>query len=185
MLLGQQSGGHEYRGLTSVLHGLEHGPHGHLGLAEPDVATNQTVHGHRSFHVGLDVFDGPELVGRLLEREGLFQLPLPGSVLGKGMAGSGDPLLIEHHQLLGDLGHLRANPCPGLLPVRTPHAAESWHLTTGVGSNGVDLVGREVEPVVTPVLQKQVVALDPTHGAAGKAGEAGHPMVFVNDVIAR
>ena len=185
VLLGQQGGGHQHRCLASVLNGLEHGPHGHFGLTEPDVAAHQTVHGHRSFHVGLDVFDGPELVGRLLEREGLLQLPLPGGVLGEGMAGSGDPLLVEHHQLLRDLSHLRANPSPGLLPLRTPHTAEGWHLTNGVGSDGVDLVGWKVEPVVTPVLQKQVVTFDPTHGATSEAGEAGHPVVLVNDEVTR
>ena len=44
VLLGQQRGGHEHRHLLAVLHRLERGPDGHLGLAEADVAADQAVH---------------------------------------------------------------------------------------------------------------------------------------------
>ena len=117
VLLGQQGGWDQHGGLSTVLHGLEHGTHRHLGLAEADVATHQAIHGHRALHVGLDFLDGPQLVGRLLEREGLFELSLPRGVLSEGVALGGHPLLVEHHQFLGDLGHLGPHPGPGLLPV--------------------------------------------------------------------
>ena len=70
VLTGQQGRGHQDRGLEPVLDGLEHRPDGDLGLAEAHVATDQPVHGLGSLHVRLDLFDGPELVGGLDEREG-------------------------------------------------------------------------------------------------------------------
>ena len=60
-----------------VLDRLEHGPDGHLGLAEPDVATDQPVHGQGPLHVRLHLLDGPQLVGRLDEGERRLELGLP------------------------------------------------------------------------------------------------------------
>ena len=54
-----------------------------------------------------------------------------------------------------------------------------------MGADGVDLVGREVEPVVPPVLEQQVVAFDAAHRPGGQAAEAGHPVVLMDDVVAR
>jgi hypothetical protein len=80
VLLGQEGGGHEHGDLHPVLHGLEGGPQGYLGLAEAHVAADQAVHGDGRLHVGLHVDDGLGLVGRLLVREGLLELLLPGRV---------------------------------------------------------------------------------------------------------
>ena len=184
VLLGQQGGRDQHGGLATVLHGLEHGAHRHLGLPEADVTAHQTIHGYRPLHIGLDLLDGPQLVGRLLEWEGLFELSLPRGVLSEGVALGGHPLLVEHHQFLGDLGHLGPHPGPGLLPVRPTHAAEGRDLSARVGADGVDLVGWEIEPVVAPVLEQQVVAFDAAHRPGSEAAEAGHPMVLMDDVVA-
>ena len=77
VLLGEQRGGDEHRRLLAVLDGLEHGPHRHLGLAEPDVAAHQPVHGHVGLHVALDLVDGAQLVDGLGEGEGVLELALP------------------------------------------------------------------------------------------------------------
>ena len=81
VLLGEQRGGHEHGHLLAVLHGLERGPDGDLGLAEADVAAHEAVHRVVGLHVGLHVVDGRELVGRLLVGEGLLQLALPRRVV--------------------------------------------------------------------------------------------------------
>ena len=183
VLLGQQGGRNQYGGLSAVLDGLEDGSDRHLGLAESHVAAHQPVHGHRPFHVALDVLDGPELVWRLLEAEGLFQLALPRRVLGKGVAGGSGSGLVEGDEFLGDLGHLGAHPGLGLLPVGAPHPAEAGRLTSGVRPDGIDLVGGKVEPVVAPVLQQQVVAFDTAQGPGHQAAEAGHTVLLVDDVV--
>ena len=77
VLLGEQRRRHEHRDLLAVLDGLERGPQRHLGLAEADVAAQQPVHRPVGLHVGLDRFDGRQLVGRLLVRERLLELALP------------------------------------------------------------------------------------------------------------
>ena len=45
MLRGQKRGRHQHGGLLAVLHRLEGGPDGHLGLPEAHVAAHQAVHG--------------------------------------------------------------------------------------------------------------------------------------------
>jgi hypothetical protein len=88
VLAGQQRGGYEDGGLVPVLDRLEDGrPDGHLGLAEPHVTADQPVHGLGPLHVGLDLFDGAELVGGLDERERRLELGLPRGVGSEGVAG--------------------------------------------------------------------------------------------------
>ena len=183
VLLCQKGGRNEDRCLAAVLDGLEHGPHRHLGLTEADVAADETVHRQRPFHISLDVLDGLKLVWCLLVGKRLFQFPLPWSVVGEGVTDRPQPLLVEEHQLLGDLGHRRPDPGLGLLPVRSPHPAEARLLATGVGANHVDLVGRKVKAVIAPVLEQQVIALDSSQGAGNEAGEPGYTMVFVHDMV--
>ncbi len=185
VLLGQQGGRHQHRGLVAVLHRLEHGPERDLGLAEADVAADEAVHRDGQLHVGLDLVDGGALVGCRLVRERLLELALPGRVGREGVARRVDALLVEHDQLLGDLGHRRAHLGLGLLPLAPAHAAERGRLAAGVVADGVDLVGRHVEPVVAAVLEQQVVALDPADGPLDHAAVAGDAVLVVHDVVAR
>ena len=101
VLLGEQRGGHQHRDLLAVLHGLERGPDGDLGLAEADVAADQAVHRGLVLHVGLHVDDGLGLVGGGLVGERLLHLPLPGRVGGEGVPGACGP------------ASGRARPAPG------------------------------------------------------------------------
>ena len=55
VLLHQQRGGHQDGDLLAVLHRLERGPHGDLGLAVADVAADQPVHRDDLLHVALDL----------------------------------------------------------------------------------------------------------------------------------
>ena len=101
MLLGEQGCRYEDRRLTAVLHRLEDRTYRNLGLAEPDVAAHQAIHGQRPFHVGLDILDGSELVSCLLVEEGLLELALPRGVSGEGVALCGNTLLVQENQFLG------------------------------------------------------------------------------------
>ena len=165
VLLGEQRCRYQHRRLAAVLDSLEHRPDGHLGLAEPDVTTDHPVHGCGPFHVGLDVFHSGDLVDRLLVREGLLHLPLPRGVIAEGPAGRGSPVAVQVNEFLGDLGHCRPDPRFGPLPVGASHAAQSGGLATAVGANRVDLLSGEVEPVVPPVFEQQVVAFHSGQGS--------------------
>ena len=85
VLVGQQRRRHQDGDLLAVLHRLERRPDRDLGLPVADVAADDPVHRDRLHHVGLDLVDGAELVGRLLEREGVLELALPDGVRAEGV----------------------------------------------------------------------------------------------------
>ena len=185
MLLREKRRRHEDGGLVPVLHRLEHRPHCDLGLAEAHVPADETVHGHRLLHVGFHVVDGLELVRGLRIEEGLLELCLPGRVGRERVAGSGLAAPVQLDELLGHLSDRGAHS--GLLarPLRTTHAVERRRLAAGVGRDHVDLLGGQVQPVAAAVLQQQVVALGATRRAGDHAGETGHAVHVVDDVVAR
>ena len=184
VLLRQQRGRDEHRDLRAVLHGLERGPDGHLGLAEADVAAHQPIHRRGVLHVGFHVGDGLGLIDRLLIRERIFELALPGCVGREGVAGAVHPRLVEHDELLRDLRDLGFDAGLGLRPVAAAEAAQRRLVTAGVVADGVDLVGRDVQLVVAPVLEQQVVALDVADRAFHHPAEAGDAVLVVHDVVA-
>ena len=63
MLPRQQSGRSKHRDLFAATDGLKSGAEGDLGFAKADVATKQTVHGFRFFHVFFDFVHRTLLVG--------------------------------------------------------------------------------------------------------------------------
>src|ERR1700694_3426396 len=105
VLEGQDCGGRKHGHLLVVLHSLERGAHSDLGLAITDIAAQQAVHGQRRFHVLLDLFNGLELVVGLVELKGVFELALPLSVNGEGVAFRGLAHGIELKQLIGHIFH--------------------------------------------------------------------------------
>ena len=62
MLLGEDRRRAENEHLTAVRDDGERGPHGDLGLAEPDVSAHETVHRAGCLEVLLDRLDGARLV---------------------------------------------------------------------------------------------------------------------------
>ncbi len=185
VLLREQRRRDEDRDLATVLHGLERGAQRDLGLAEADVAAHQAVHRGRRLHVGLDRVDRLELVRGLLERERRLDLVLPGRVRRERVPLGRESPLVEHDQLLGDLGDRRAHL--GLRPgeVRPAHLVELRCLATRVQPDGVDLVRGHVELVATAVLEQQVVALDSSHRASRHPREPADPVDLVHHVVAR
>ena len=116
VLEAEHGGGREHGDLLAILHGLEGGAHGDLGLAVADVAAEQAVHGLRGFHVGLDVGDGGELVVGLVEVEGVLELALHVVVRREGGADRGLALRVELEQLFGHVLHGLLDARLGLRP---------------------------------------------------------------------
>lgn len=69
MLLGQQRGRHQHGNLLAGAGGGECGAHGHLGLAEADVAADHAVHRLAAAQIAQRRIDGRQLVGGFLERK--------------------------------------------------------------------------------------------------------------------
>ncbi len=173
----QQRRRREHGDLLAVLDCLEGGTDRDLGLAESHVATDQSVHRELAFHVGLDVDDRLVLVGRLDERERIFHLGLPRRVLSELVADGCDPLLVEQHQFLSDLADLGLDLRLRLGEVGSAELVELRRFATDVLTDRVDLVGRDVELVATPVAEQQVVAFDSADGPLD------HPVVLTDAVL--
>ena len=186
MLLGEDRRRHQQHHLLAVLHRLERGAQRDLGLAVADVAADQAVHRPRRLHVGLDELDRVALVGGLGVRERVLELALPVGVERERVALAALALGVQIQQLAGEL--LRRPPGPRLdrLPAR---AAELRQRRMGAAGADVaadlgELVDRHEHPVRARVLQVQVVARDAGHGLRVEPGEAGDPVVLVDDDVA-
>ncbi len=115
----------------AVRDGDEGGAHGHLGLAEADVAADEPVHRPRRLEVLLHRLDRLLLVGRLLVREARLELLDEVVVHLEGDAFRALALRVEREQLAGELARARAGAgldrLPGLAaePARAPERARS------------------------------------------------------------
>ena len=190
VLLDQQRGGHQHRDLFAVLHGFEHRPDRDLGLAVAHVATDQPVHRHGAFHVALDLVDGRQLVGSLVEGEGILEFALPGGVGGEGMALGGLPGGVELDQFGRDLLDRLASSTLALRPVRAAKPVQGRLLATDVAGHLVQGVGGHIEPVgwiaalAGAVLDDEVLADCTLHFALGHLHEPADPVLFVYDEVA-
>ena len=105
VLVGEDRGRREHGDLLAVQDGLEGRAHRDLGLAVTDVAAEEPVHRLVRLHVALDVGDRLRLVGGLDVLEGVFELLLPGGVLGEGEAGREPAARVELQKLVGHVAH--------------------------------------------------------------------------------
>ena len=132
MLLRQQRGGHEDGHLHAVLHGLEGGTDGHLGLAVTHIADDDAVHRHRGLHIVLDGVDSQHLVFGFDEGEIILHLRLPRIIRGELVPRRGLALSVELDELAGDFAHGGARLLLGVLPVGTAHLGQVRRFATGV-----------------------------------------------------
>ena len=191
VLLHQQGGRHQHRDLLAVLHGLERGPHGYLGLAVPDVTADQPVHRDHLLHVSLDVVDRRQLVGGLGVAEGVLQLALPRRVGAERVALGGLPRRIQLDQLGRDLANCLAGPGFALPPIGAAHLVEAGCFAAHIAGDLVQLIHRDVEPVARlatlgrRVLQHQVLPGGAGHGTGDHLDVASHPVLLVHQRVPR
>ena len=190
VLLHQQRGRHQHGHLLAVLHRLEGRAHRDLGLAVADVAADQPVHRYDAAHVGLDLVDRAQLVGRLVEREGVLELGLPGGVRAEGVALGGLARGVQLDQLGRDLAHRLARPALALGPVGAAEPVEAGLLAADVAGHLVERVGRDEELVRWvaalggAVLEDEVLAHRPLHLALPHLHEPADAVLLVHDVVA-
>ena len=181
---------HQHRHLLALLHRLERGPDGDLGLAVADVAADQPVHGYDATHVGLDLLDRAQLVGGLVERERILELGLPRGVRPEGVPLGGLSGGVQLDQLGRDLAHRLARAALALGPVGAAEAVEAGRLATDVAGHLVERVGRHEEPVGRvaalggAVLQDEVLAHRAVHLALPHLHEPADAVLLVHDEVA-
>ena len=137
-----------------------------------------------SGHVRQHLVDGAALVGRRHVGEALGQIGHAQAFGIERVARCGDPPLVQHHQLLGDLGDRCAHLGLLALEVAAAHATEPGRLPADVGADEVDLLGGQVEPVGSPEFQLEVVALVIAEGPAHEPCVAGDAVMVMNDEVA-
>ena len=191
VLLDEQGRRAQHGHLLAVLDRLERRPHRDLGLAVADVAADEAVHRHRALHVGLDLVDGAQLVGRLDVREGVLELALPRGVGRERVPARGHPRGVQADQLGGDLLDVAPGPALGLVPVGAAHLVEAGLLAADVAGHLVELVGGHVEAVAglaalgRGVLDDEVLAGGAADGALHHLDEPAHAVLLVDDEVAR
>ena len=176
--------------LLAVLHRLERRAHRDLGLAVADVAADDAVHRQRLLHVGLDLVDRRELVGRLDVGERVLELALPRGVRRERVTLGRHPRAVEPDQLGRDLLDRLAGAALRLGPVRAAEPVDRRRLAADVLRHLVERVGGHVQPVarLAPlgrrVLDDQVLALAAVDRAAHHLDVLADAVLLVHDVVA-
>ena len=101
VLLTEHGGGHKNGDLFACKYSLECRANGDLCLAEPDVATDQTIHRLPALHVLLAGLDRTQLVGRLFEGKGGLEVFLPRVIGWEGETASFGATCVELEHLSG------------------------------------------------------------------------------------
>ena len=169
--------------------------HGNFGLSVANIARQQTVHGHRLFHIRLDLVDGDQLIGSLDVGEGIFQFALPGGIWAEGMTFRRLTDGVQADKLLRDFldGFARLSFC--FLPVGTAHLGQCGLIRSGVFRDLIQAICGDEETVSglaafrRRVFQDQVVpghlAITATNGSGHQFNEAPNAMLVMDDVVAR
>ena len=195
MLLNQKGRWNQQRDLLAVLNRLKSRAHGNFGLSVADIARQQTVHGHRLFHIRFDLVDGHQLIGSLDVGEGIFQFALPGCIWAEGMALRRLADCVQADELLRDFlnGFARLSFC--FLPVGTAHLGQCGLIRTGVFRDLIQAICGDKETVSglasfrRRIFQDQIVpghlTITASNGAGHQFNEAPNAVLVVDDIVPR
>ena len=186
VLLGEDRRRAEHEHLLAVDGDGERGADRDLRLAEADVAADEPVHRPRRLEILLDRLDRPGLVVGLAVRErGLEALePLVREVEARAFGALA--LRVEGEQLAGELAHGFAGTRLEVLPGLAAELGEGGRLRVGadVARELAELLVRDVEPVVAPEGEEEVVAGDAGDLLRLEAEELADAVILVDDVVA-
>ena len=187
MLLRQDGGRAQHHDLFLILRGGEGSAQRHLGFPEADVAAYQAVHGLRAAHVGLDIGDGGQLVGRFPIGERLFHLDLRRRVGTEGVALRAGSACVHVHQVERQLFGGGACLLHGARPISRVQAGASRRgtLRADIARDTVELLDRDEQLVPLGVFQQKIVARRAIDLAAHQLFEVRDAVLRVHDVIAR
>ena len=186
VLFGQHGGRHEHGHLAAVVDRLEGGADRQFGLAVADVAADEPVHGPRPPHVGLDLGQTGQLVGRLLVGERRLELVLPVRVRRQGDAGLGLTQGLQANHVAGHVEHGGLHLVLAVLPAG---AADLGQLRLRAGApdvflDEINLRRRHRHPDAVAELELEellllAVLVDHLHAAV-----AGDAVADVDDQVA-
>ena len=131
VLLGKQGGRYEHCDLLPRCHGDKGCAHGNFGLAEPDVAANEAVHGATTGHVGQHGLDRLFLVRGFLEGELSGKGPVFMFRIAEGEAGASGAARMNVEQFCGDVADLFGRAAFCLVPLVRPQTVKRSHVLVG------------------------------------------------------
>ena len=126
VLKGKNGGGNQDCHLFAVGYRFKSSPDGYLGLPESHISAYQPVHGESSFHSGLYIGCGLQLVGGILIDKGGFQFLLQVGVGRKGKSLLIFSLCIEQDQFPGNVLYLLLGIAFQLLPGTATQFIDLW-----------------------------------------------------------
>lgn len=120
MLLRQDGCRHQYSNLLACLDCLESGSDSNFCLSEPDIPTDEAVHGRGRFHVRFHLSGCPSLVRRILVWECSLHFLLPKRIGRESKTTLELTPSIEADKLAGNLLQPSLRPLLKVLPLPTP-----------------------------------------------------------------
>ena len=186
VLLGQNRGRDQDRGLFSVQDAFHYRPEGHLGLSEAHVAAEQTVHRDGGLHILLDLGCTAELIVRLRIGEVFFKFPLPAAVRRECITRQPLPLGVEGDQLPCHVLRRALGPGAGLGPLGSAHFGEPDRAllsAAGVLGHHVQLRCGDIEHVRSGIAELDVVLFKPVDLHFDDSGKTADAVGFVDDIV--
>ena len=153
MLVGQHRRRHHHGHLLAIGSRLEGSPHGHLCLSEAHVATDEPVHRTRTFHIGLHIVGGLELVGGIFIEEAGLQFMLQIAIWAELKTFLLAATTIELNQIAGDIFDLCFRALLHALPSTSPQTVDTWRLAllAFIFRHLVQSVNRDIDNIITVV----------------------------------
>ena len=188
VLVCQHRCGHEHRHLLRVACRLEGSSYRHLRLAEPHIATHQTVHGFGLLHVGLHVLCRFQLVGRVFIKEAGLELMLHERVAAEGEAFLVPAFGVELYQVAGNVLDLLLGLFLKALPCSRTEGAQTRCLACGAAAILAYLVERvyaHIHDVAALVNYAYDLLVGVAHRHTHQSAKLADAKVDMHDKIAR
>ena len=198
MLVGKHGGGHQHGHLLGIAGCLESGAHGHLGLSEAHVSTDQTVHRTGTFHIGLHVVGSLQLVGRVLIKERSLQFVLHEGIGAEGKSPLSPAGSIEFYQVAGNILYLGfrplLHPFPGTCS-KGGKARLGLAVLTLVFRNLVERMDAHVHLIIICIddaddllillgVGGRVLGVGGNDGHSYQSGKLSYAQIHVHDIVA-
>ena len=187
VLVDQDGRGSQDRRLLAVEGRLEGRPHGHFGLAEAHVPTEQPVHGAAQLHVPVQVPNSVSLIRRLGELEGILELPMPVAVGGKAVSRRDPSSGIEIEQLLSHVPDGLPGAGLGSLPAHSSQLVErrAGAVAAAVLLNQIQPLQGHVKAGFVEILQDHELLLHSIAVDLLQTPVAADTVVHVHQVVSR
>ncbi|GBE29201.1 hypothetical protein BMS3Bbin04_00212 [bacterium BMS3Bbin04] len=185
VLLREDCGRDENCDLFGILQRLERCPHRDFSLSEAYITHQQTVHGHRFFHVPLDFFGGDGLIGRVLEFKCRFHLTLPGGILTEGISSVQLTFGVYLEDFLRQFLDSLLSLAPRFVPFPGPDLGQLRLFALGplVSLQFGELVEADVNLDTVPIFNLQHFLLVATNLNLRRAEVATYAEFLVNDQV--